>query len=89
MNHLNRKLILDLLHTRYGETKCIPYGDIMDISRELGFTFRVVYWYAHTRKYIVVEKPIQDCPKCGGIIIAIKGSRLRVCARCGWKDDCC
>ena len=33
--------------------------------------------------------PEQPCPRCGAAIANIKGSRLAVCPRCGYKDDCC
>ena len=33
--------------------------------------------------------PLQACPRCLGPLSAIKGSRLAVCRRCGYKDDCC
>ncbi len=33
--------------------------------------------------------PLQTCPRCLGPMSAIKGSRLAVCRRCGYKDDCC
>lgn len=33
--------------------------------------------------------PEQRCPRCGETIVNIKGSRLAVCGRCGYKDDCC
>ena len=33
--------------------------------------------------------PLQTCPRCLGPLSAIKGSRLAVCRRCGYKDDCC
>ena len=33
--------------------------------------------------------PLQTCPRCLGVLSAIKGSRLAVCQRCGYKDDCC
>jgi ribosomal protein S27AE len=37
----------------------------------------------------VPELPTQRCPRCGEILVDIKGSRLAVCRRCGYKDDCC
>ena len=33
--------------------------------------------------------PLQACPRCPELLSAIKGSRLAVCRRCGYKDDCC
>lgn len=33
--------------------------------------------------------PLTTCPRCGAIVVNIKGSRLAVCSRCGAKDDCC
>ena len=33
--------------------------------------------------------PTQSCPRCGLMMANIKGSRLAVCSRCGYKDDCC
>lgn len=33
--------------------------------------------------------PTQSCPRCGLEMANIKGSRLAVCSRCGYKDDCC
>ena len=33
--------------------------------------------------------PLQTCPRCLEPMSAIKGSRLAVCRRCGYKDDCC
>jgi ribosomal protein L40E len=33
--------------------------------------------------------PIQVCPRCGSAMLDIKGSRMAVCRRCGYKDDCC
>lgn len=33
--------------------------------------------------------PLQTCPRCFAPMSAIKGSRLAVCRRCGYKDDCC
>jgi ribosomal protein S27AE len=33
--------------------------------------------------------PVQVCPRCGSAMADIKGSRLAVCRRCGYKDDCC
>ena len=33
--------------------------------------------------------PMQACPRCGELLADIKGSRLAVCRRCGYKDDCC
>jgi len=33
--------------------------------------------------------PLQACVRCGGQLLDIKGSRLAVCRRCGYKDDCC
>ena len=31
--------------------------------------------------------PMQTCPRCGELLADIKGSRLAVCRRCGYKDD--
>ncbi len=33
--------------------------------------------------------PLQKCPRCGLSIPDIKGARIAVCQRCGYKDDCC
>lgn len=33
--------------------------------------------------------PLQLCVRCGSLMANIKGSRLAVCWRCGYKDDCC
>lgn len=33
--------------------------------------------------------PLQPCPRCGAPMLDIKGSRQAMCARCGYKDDCC
>jgi len=38
---------------------------------------------------MAVDIPLQACPRCLGPLSAIKGSRLAVCRRCGYKDDCC
>ena len=35
----------------------------------------------------MAEIPLQTCPRCLGPLPAIKGSRLAVCRRCGYKDD--
>ena len=37
----------------------------------------------------IAEIPLQACPRCLAPLSAIKGSRLAVCRRCGYKDDCC
>lgn len=37
----------------------------------------------------VTEIPIQKCPRCGEVLPNIKGARISVCRRCGYKDDCC
>ena len=37
----------------------------------------------------MAEIPLQACPRCHAPLSAIKGSRLAVCRRCGYKDDCC
>jgi DNA-directed RNA polymerase subunit RPC12/RpoP len=33
--------------------------------------------------------PRQSCVRCGQQMVDIKGSRMAVCSRCGYKDDCC
>ncbi len=33
--------------------------------------------------------PVQQCPVCGTTMVAISGSRLAICANCGYKDSCC
>ena len=35
------------------------------------------------------EIPIQRCPRCQAPLPDIKGARIAVCRRCGYKDDCC
>ncbi len=42
-----------------------------------------------TARQLPGQLPMQKCPKCGELIIDIKGSRDAVCRRCGFKDDCC
>jgi uncharacterized paraquat-inducible protein A len=37
----------------------------------------------------VASIPVQRCPRCGEALPDIKGSRIAVCRRCGYKDDCC
>ncbi|HUS15072.1 MAG TPA: hypothetical protein VM536_08660 [Chloroflexia bacterium] len=29
------------------------------------------------------------CPNCGAPMNAIRGSKLAICANCGFKDSCC
>lgn len=38
---------------------------------------------------VVSDLPLQRCPRCGAVLADIKGSRMAVCRRCGYKDDCC
>ncbi len=33
--------------------------------------------------------PLAPCLQCGRLMAAISGSRLAVCAYCGFKDPCC
>jgi hypothetical protein len=33
--------------------------------------------------------PIQECVRCRKAMVDIKGSRMAVYDRCGYKDDCC
>ncbi|MBI5133207.1 MAG: hypothetical protein HZA83_00695 [Thaumarchaeota archaeon] len=31
----------------------------------------------------------QQCPICGKLMSAIRGSKQAVCRKCGYKEDCC
>lgn len=36
-----------------------------------------------------IDAPIDSCPQCGHLMIAIRGSRDAICSNCGFKDSCC